>query len=120
MGLLNYFPHGKKSVLRARAANRLLACHPTSRLKCVFPVTEVKYYPAHLRIYFLDREYHYKSIPTQISHDAGSTPLRYTYRKSPPPRDLTITASSSNNEWLTPFHSLYLQNVVECNRTTVL
>ena len=75
-------------------------CWPTAGLKYICPQTELNDHPASLGrhvvsiscfpavVGFLDDDYRYESVVTQISHDAGLAPISYTGRKFLPYRRL--------------------------------
>ena len=46
---------------------------------------------------FLARDYRYKSLATQITHDAGLAPIAYTGIKSSPNGDRTSSTCRSTN-----------------------
>ena len=77
--------------------NEARVCQPTSGHMFICPQIEVNDHPASLGVTcqrfqslvvvdFLDRDYRYKLITNQISHDAGLTPIPYISRKILPQR----------------------------------
>ena len=96
---------------------RTIVCQPTADLTFTCSKTEIKNYPAGLGVNcgqhvdslaivgFLDRDYRYRSVSTQIPHDAGLAPITYTGWKFVPIRNWTTAPSHST---IGKHYALYL------------